>query len=326
MIDTPDQADDRAGDDRTGDCADDRADDRSVGLADVMARPWRLVGHEPDALEAHASWVVSEAMARPLCDKGGLRVGVVADIGPTMTALSRATTRLSWVLLRAAHDAQQHRSHIPDLPVSTAVCCAGAQPTPMTWIVSDEDRIPSLGTGSQRNVHAAIETVGHLARLAEPGAARLLVLICDAFGQPERFVGRARRELEVLRRSGCGVLWLCPSSKLCIGDDYPGTTLLFDPNARIAVGLLVEAIRIELERPDPDTEPDTGDPVNADDGGPDDGGPDDGGPDDAGPGARSPRDARQGADASGRGWRAAAVPLVTTQRADDPAGSAATEG
>ncbi|MDL4812756.1 vWA domain-containing protein [Actinomadura opuntiae] len=157
-----------------------------------------------------------------------LRVGIACDVSGSMGPLAEPVASAAYILSRAA-------SHVPDATAASvifgryvrAVTRPGQAPKDVaTW---------PAGDGSHE-IGGAVQALDQVLGLAQPGAARLLVIVSDGKFAPREING-GQAQIDRLVKSGCAVLWLA------LGDAKPmkGAHLVSLTDPAQAAGIIGQA-------------------------------------------------------------------------------------
>ncbi|MEV8023026.1 VWA domain-containing protein [Streptomyces sp. NPDC086554] len=157
-----------------------------------------------------------------------LRVGIAVDVSGSMSLAAAPIASAAWILATATSltDPDSRSATVAYDHCLTAITTPGRTPNRVTEFAAQ---------GMGHSLAEAIDALTAGLGLAQPGAARLLVIASDGYYHPEEAT-RASSRITALRMAGCAVLWLA------FEDDarpLPGATLLelTDPaQAATAIG------------------------------------------------------------------------------------------
>jgi hypothetical protein len=142
-----------------------------------------------------------------------LRVGIACDISGSMTDFTAPVASAAWILARAA-------SAVP--AATTATVLFGEDVHALTHPGHAPARLTEFqAPDSTEEACTAIDALTGALGLANPNAARLLVIVSDTYWRPDQEAGTQRR-ISRLAKTGCGVIILRPRT------DWGGSMPEFD--------------------------------------------------------------------------------------------------
>lgn len=133
-----------------------------------------------------------------------LRIGIACDVSGSMGRFADPVASAAWILANAAHHAT--------VPADTATVIFGNHVRPITRPGSTPKQVTEFDANDGwEDIATAIDALDGALGLAQPGAARLLVIVSDGhFRDTPRRDGQHR--VDRLRAAGCAVLWLAPTT------------------------------------------------------------------------------------------------------------------
>ncbi|GAA4869919.1 hypothetical protein [Saccharopolyspora cebuensis] len=137
---------------------------------------------------------------RRLAPAPPLRVGIACDVSGSMRRVAPATASAAWIMAHATRHTLT--------PADSATVIFGSHVQPITHPGTAPANVTEFGCrGSVEDLPRAINALDGALGLAQPGAARLLVILSDGKFHPWATTG-GQTLLDRLRATGCGVLWL----------------------------------------------------------------------------------------------------------------------
>ncbi|MFD2415364.1 VWA domain-containing protein [Amycolatopsis pigmentata] len=139
-----------------------------------------------------------------------LRLGIACDVSGSMGRYARPVASAAWILAHAA----RHTT----VPTETATVIFGHHVRPITRPGTAPAAVTEFATRDNwEAIDDAIDALDGVLGLAQPDAARLLVIVSDGrFRATPR--SNAQKRIDRLRAAGCGLLWIAPDT-----DDTPLT-------------------------------------------------------------------------------------------------------
>jgi hypothetical protein len=133
-----------------------------------------------------------------------LRLGIACDVSGSMVEFADPVASAAWILAHAARHAR--------VDATTATLTFGRHVRPVTRPGQTPTEVTQFRAEDMYEaIDVAIDALDGALGLSLPGAARLLVIVSDGLFRPEPRTA-AQRRADRLRASGCGLLWLAPTS------------------------------------------------------------------------------------------------------------------